>query len=102
MFDLMNLCIKGSMYEFFVINRNLICVAQLLKGGKFSKIDHGCYEIYGEGKPRMVEMIQTRTVPTGCNFSIVLCRPRNELPVRMVVGRPSSRINEEMGQGTHL
>jgi hypothetical protein len=35
MFDLMNLCIKGSMYEFFNINRNWICVSQLLKGGSF-------------------------------------------------------------------
>jgi hypothetical protein len=48
MFDLMNLCIKGSMYEFFVINRNWICVTQLLKGGKLSKIDHGCYEKDGD------------------------------------------------------
>ena len=72
MFDLMNLCIKGSMFEFSVINRNWICVAQLLKGGKFAKIGHGFYERYGEGKPRMVEMNLTRIVPTGCNFSIVL------------------------------
>jgi hypothetical protein len=72
MFDLMNLCIKGSMYEFSVINRNLICVAQLLKGRKFSKIDHGFYEKYSEGKPRMVDMILTKPIPTGCNFTTIL------------------------------
>ena len=60
MFDLMHLCIKGSMYEFFVINIILICVAQLVKGGKFYKIDHGCYERDGEEKPRMVEITLTR------------------------------------------
>jgi hypothetical protein len=58
--------------NFSVINRNLICVEQLLKGGNFSKIDHGCYERDGEGKPRMVEMTLTRLVPTGCNFSTFL------------------------------
>jgi hypothetical protein len=68
----MNLCIKGSMYEFYVIDRNLICVAQLLKGGKFSKIDRGSFERNGEGKPRMVDMTLTRPVPTGCNFSTFL------------------------------
>jgi hypothetical protein len=52
MFDLMNLCIKVSMYNFFVINRNLICVAQLLKGGKFNKINDACYERDGEGKTK--------------------------------------------------
>ena len=72
MFDLMNLCIKGSLYEFSVININWICVAQLLNGGEFSKIDHGCYGRYGEGKPRMVEMTLTRPVPTRCNFSTFL------------------------------
>jgi hypothetical protein len=46
--------------------------AQLLKRGKFSKIDHGCYERDGEGKPSMVEMTLTRPVPTGSNFSTVL------------------------------
>jgi hypothetical protein len=30
---LMNLCIKGAMYDFFVININWICVARLLKWG---------------------------------------------------------------------
>jgi hypothetical protein len=50
MFDLMNLCIKGLMYEFSIINRKWICVAQLLKEGEFSKIDHGFYERDGEGK----------------------------------------------------
>jgi hypothetical protein len=72
MFDLMNLCIKGSMYAFFVINRNFICVAQSLKGGKFSKIDRGCYERDGEEKPRMVDMTLTRPIPTRCNCSTVL------------------------------
>jgi hypothetical protein len=72
MFDLMKLCIKGSMYAFSVINRNLICVAQPLKGGKFSKIDHGFYERDGEGKPRMVKMTLTRTIPTGCNCLTIL------------------------------
>ena len=72
MFDLMNLRIKGSMYEFSIINRNFICVAQLLKGGKFGKIDHRCYERDGEGKPSMVEMTLTRPIPTGCNCSTVL------------------------------
>ena len=37
------------MYEFFVINRNQICFAQLLKRGGFSNIDHGFYERDGEG-----------------------------------------------------
>jgi hypothetical protein len=60
------------MYEFFAINRNLMCVSQLLKGGKFSKIDHGFYKKDGEGKPRMVEMNLTKLVLIGCNFSIVL------------------------------
>jgi hypothetical protein len=69
--------------------------------GEFSNIDHGFYERYGEGKPRMVEMILTRPIPSGCNFSIVLW-PKNELPAELVVGRPSSRVNEDMGQGTHL
>jgi hypothetical protein len=73
----------------------------LLKGGKFSKIDHGYYERYGEGKPRMVEMTLTRLVPTRCNCSTILL-PINELPVRMVVGRPSSRVNEEIGKDNHL
>jgi hypothetical protein len=86
MFDLTNLCIKGSMYEFSVIYRNWICVSQLLKGGNFSKIYHGCYERDGEGKPRMVEMTLTRPIPTGCNLSTILCL-RNELPMRLVVGR---------------
>jgi hypothetical protein len=49
MFDLMNLCIKWSMYEFSIINRKWLCVAQLLKEMEFAKIDHGCYQIDGEG-----------------------------------------------------
>jgi hypothetical protein len=60
------------MYEFSIINRNFICVAQLLKGGNFSKINHGFYEKYGEGKARMVEMTLTKLVPTGCNCSTIL------------------------------
>jgi len=60
------------MYEFYVININLICVAQLLKGGNFSKIDHGFYERDDEGKTRMVEMTLTRPVPTRCNCSTFL------------------------------
>jgi hypothetical protein len=72
MFDLMDLCIKGSMYEFYVININWICVAQLLKEGYFSMIDHGFYERDGERGPRMVEMTLTRPIPIGCNCSTVL------------------------------
>jgi hypothetical protein len=64
--------------------------------GEVAKIDHVFYERYGEGKPSMVEMTLTRPIPTRCNCSIVLW-PRNELPVRLVVGRSSSRVNEEMG-----
>ena len=71
MFDLMNPCIKGPMYGFLLLIE-FECVAQLLKGGKFAKIDHGCYEIDGEGKPRMVEMTLTRPVLTRCNCSSVL------------------------------
>jgi hypothetical protein len=56
----------------FLFNRNLICVAHLLKGGEFPMIDHGFYERDGEGKPRMVEMTLTKLVPTWCNFSTVL------------------------------
>jgi hypothetical protein len=43
-----------------------------MKGGKFSKIDHECYERDGAGKPSMVEMTLTRPIPTGSNFSTVL------------------------------
>jgi hypothetical protein len=60
------------MYELYVINRNLIYVSQLLKGGEFSKIEYGFYERDGEGKPRMVEMTLARLVPTECNFSTIL------------------------------
>jgi hypothetical protein len=66
---------------------------------EFAKIDHGCYEKDGEGKQRMVEMNLTRPVPIGCNCSVVLW-PINELLVKLVVGRSSSRVNEEMGKGT--
>jgi hypothetical protein len=72
MFDLMNLFIKGSMYEDFVININLDMCFTTVERGEFSKIDHGCYERDGEGKPRVVEMTLTRPVPTGCNCSTVL------------------------------
>jgi hypothetical protein len=84
------------MYEFYVINRNWICVAQLLKAGEFSKIDHQCNQRDDEGKPRIVEMTLTKPVPTRCNCSTILS-PRNELLVRLVDGSPSSRVNEEMG-----
>ena len=49
-----------------------MCVAQLLKEGKFVKIDHACYERDGEGKPRMVEMTLTKPIPTMRNHSTVL------------------------------
>jgi hypothetical protein len=42
-----------------------MCCTTAERGEKFAKIDHGCYERDGEGKPSMVEMTLTRPVPTG-------------------------------------
>jgi hypothetical protein len=46
----------------------------------------------------MVDMTLTRALSTRCNFSTIL-GPINSLPVRLVDGRSSSRVNEEMGVG---